>query len=516
MSCNEKGAEQNPRPVFSRSDMEISKAKEVFKAGLKLSEAYRHASVVMNYDSMTAAPKNAAAYFGADMALLSGEARKVKLDKDFIEAVETLCAHAGELDGITRREAEEEMRGLERIRAIPAEEHAAYRRLLGVSFAKWQEAKRRDDFALFEPYLDEVISACRRMAQLAAPEADPYDYWLNENEEGASTQMLDGFFALLKRELVPLIAAVSEREKPDASFLHAYFPKAEQQKFSLELMDLMGIDRDRCSLGEAEHPYTTFISRSDVRMTTHYYERYAAANMFSVIHEGGHALYELNVGEELKGSPLAHGASAGMHESQSRFYENIIGRSREFAELVLPLMKKHFPEQFSGVDAEGFYRAVNRVEPSLKRTEADELTYCLHIMIRYELEKRLLHGELKAADVPAEWNRLYKEYLGLDVPNDREGCLQDMHWGSGLIGYFPTYALGNAYGAQIAAALEKRVNVWELVRRGGLPEITAVLTEGIYRFGKLKTPAQLIEGFCGEGFEPRYYIEYLKEKYGAL
>lgn len=496
--------------------MDLQTAKEVFKSALRLSAAYRHASVIMNYDSMTAAPKNAAAGFGTDIALLSAEARRSKLDPDFILAVETLCENADMLDEITLKEAREEKRGVDRMRAVPAEEYAAYRRLLGVSFSKWQEAKRNNDFALFEPYLDEVISSCRRIAELTAPDTDPYDHWLNENEEGASQHILDGFFALLKAELVPLISRTAAKPKPENSFLYGHFPKEEQKKVSSELMRIMGIDPDRCSLGEAEHPYTTFISRNDVRMTTHYYENFVTANVFSVIHEGGHALYELNISPDLDGSPLAHGASAGMHESQSRFYENIIGRSKEFAGLILPVLKEHFPDKFSGVGADEFCRAVNRVEPTLKRTEADELTYCLHIMVRYELEKRLLHGELTAHDIPAEWNRLYKEYLGLEVPSDREGCLQDMHWGSGLIGYFPTYALGNAYGAQIAAQLNKTTDVGRLVSEGRIPEITAVLAEKLYRFGKTKTPAELIKDICGGEFDPSYYIGYLKEKYAKV
>ena len=493
--------------------MNVNEAKTIFKNHLRIQESYRHALVVMNYDSMTAAPKNAAAGASAAYAALSGRAHALRTDGEYINLLELLSAHSDELDEITRREAELELREAERMRRIPGDEYAAYRGVLGTAYAKWQEAKRANEYAIFEPWLDEVIRASRRIAELASPGTDPYDHWLDYNEEGASQKMLDGFFAMLRAELVPLISEVLRRPKPNADFLHGYFPKEKQKEFSRELMQLMGIDGERCTIAEVEHPYTTFISRDDVRITTHYYEDFVTANMFSVIHEGGHALYELNIGEELSGSPLAHGASAGMHESQSRFYENIIGRSRAFCSLVLPLLKKHFPEKLAFVTAEDFFRAVNRVEPTLKRTEADELTYCLHVMIRYELEKRLMQGELFAADVPAEWNRLYKEYLGLDVPDDRAGCLQDMHWGSGLIGYFPTYALGNAYGAQIAAALKKRIDLDSLVREGRLGEITSVLAEGIYRYGKLRRPAELIEGFCGEGFDPRYYIEYLKGKY---
>lgn len=329
-------------------------------------------------------------------------------------------------------------------------------------------------------------------------------------------ERLDGFFSLIKRELVPLIERISKKQKPDDSFLHLHYPKEEQKRFSREVMHLMGIDPDRCTLAEAEHPYTTFISRSDVRMTTHYYERFVTANMFSILHEGGHALYELGVSPELDGSPLAHGASAGMHESQSRLYENLIGRSEAFSKLIFPILAETFPEQLRGVTREEFFRAVNRVEPTLKRTEADELTYCLHVIIRYEMERALIRGELSAAEAPDRWRRLCGEYLGVDVPSDREGILQDMHWGSGLIGYFPTYALGNAYGAQIYAALRRSLDADSLIEAGRIPEVTAWLAERVHCRGKLDSPRGLILRACGEEPDPKIYIDCLKEKYTRL
>lgn len=238
--------------------------------------------------------------------------------------------------------------------------------------------------------------------------------------------------------------------------------------------------------------------------------------MYSVIHEGGHALYELNTGDDLIGSPLATGSSLGIHESQSRFYENIIGRSEAFIEYVFPEMKKLFPEQLEGVTAHDFYLAVNKSEPSLIRTEADEVTYCLHIMVRYELEKRLMDGSLTTKELPAEWNRLYKEYLGVDVPSDTEGVLQDSHWSGGSIGYFPSYALGSAYGAQIYHHMKKELDIDKLVSEGRIPEITAWLTDKIYKYGKVKKPDELIMNACGEKFNADYYVNYLKEKYEKI
>ena len=496
--------------------MDIFEAEAALSRALETREAYSHARAVMDFDAMTAAPVNSAPRRAETLAALKAEERKLMTGGALLCALDVLFAHADELDEKTRREAELTRREALRLERIPADALAEHNRLLGVASAAWREAKKRDDFGLFRPYLQGVFESSRRLALLARPESDPYDTLLDENEEGMNAAFLDPFFRGLREALVPLIGRIAKRPKPDASFLHGHFPREKQLAFSRELMGLMGIDGRRCALGEAEHPYTTFISRNDVRMTTHIYEDRVHANMFSILHEGGHALYELGISEKLEGSPLGHGASAGMHESQSRLYENLIGRSRGFAEFVLPVMKRYFPEALGGVSPAEFFLAVNRAEPSMKRTEADELTYCLHIMIRYELEKALVSGDISACDVPKEWGRLCGEYLGLVPETDAEGCLQDMHWGSGLIGYFPTYALGNAYGAQILAHMKKELDFDGLIAAGNIEPITLWLREHIHKYGMLKTPAELIRSASGEDFDPRYYTDYLTKKFSAL
>ena len=485
-----------------------------FKQILRLREAYRHASCIMNYDGMTAAPRNAARFSAATLAALAAEERALTDNAEYCELVSRVAAAEG-TDALTRLEAEAELKRVSRSMRVPAALHSEFRRLTAEGFAKWQEAKAKNDHALFAPYLDAIMNSAAEVASCAAPETEPYAYWLDLNEEGMTQERLDALFELIKRETVPLIKRIAELPKPENAFLRAYYPKAQQMALSRELMELMGIDPERCSIGEAEHPYTTFVGRDDVRITTHYYEHSLTANLFSVLHEGGHALYELNISRELAGSPLGHGASAGLHESQSRLFENLIGRSRAFAALIFPRLRARFPEQLAGVTEEGYFRAVNRVEPTLKRTEADELTYCLHIIIRCELEKRMITGRLRAADLPGEWNALYERYLGVTPPTDREGCLQDMHWGSGLIGYFPTYALGNAYGAQIFAALRRELDVDRLIEEGRLGALVDRLAESVYRFGGTRKPAELIASFGG-GFEPMHLVRYLTEKYRAI
>jgi carboxypeptidase Taq len=253
-----------------------------------------------------------------------------------------------------------------------------------------------------------------------------------------------------------------------------------------------------------------------VRITTHYYEDAPTFSIYSTIHEGGHAIYEMDCDDCYNFSVLSGGASMGIHESQSRFYENLIGRSRAFTGFIFPKLQELFPVQLKGVDAEMFYRAVNKVQPSLIRTEADELTYCLHIMVRYEIEKQLISGSLEVKDVPSEWNRLYKEYLGIDVPDEANGCLQDIHWAGGSIGYFPSYALGSAYGPQMLACMEKEVGeIYTDVAKGDLTKVRNWLREKIHRFSALYKPGELFERACGK-FDAKYFTDYLTKKFSEI
>jgi carboxypeptidase Taq len=282
-------------------------------------------------------------------------------------------------------------------------------------------------------------------------------------------------------------------------------------------MKTIGIDLDHCGLGTTEHPFTTSIgSHHDVRITTNYDSSNLASSMFSVIHEGGHALYDMNSADELAYTCLDGGVSMGIHESQSRFYENLLGRSEEFVGYVFPKMQECFPEQLKGVNADDVYKAINLVTPSLIRTEADEVTYCLHVMIRYELEKRVIGGELAVRDLPREWNKLYYEYLGVEVPDDRRGVLQDSHWSGGGIGYFPSYALGSAYGAHLLHKMKETVDVDKCLKEGNFEPINEWNRENIWRFGCFKKPGDLLRDALGEEFDPTYYTDYLEKKYSEL
>ena len=481
------------------------------------SAAYNHAMGVLSVDASTVAPSDSAEGRGRTMEVLSGVIYGLIANPENMDLIRYLEAHDSELTVLQRRQAELLRKSVEQISRIPQEEYVAYSVLMNQADVVWKKAKNNNDFASFAPCLEQIVAYNRKFAGYYNAALPAYDALLNEYEEGLNTATLDAFFAQLREVLVPLIHAVGKVDAPRDDFLRRSFSIAAQREFSDYLMDVMGLDKSRCVIGETEHPFTAGFNNHDVRITTHYHENDLSSSMFSVIHEGGHALYELGMDDAYNFTSIAGGASMSIHESQSRFYENIIGRSLPFVEKIFPKMQEIFPEQLSDVTAEEFYRAVNKAEPSLIRTEADELTYCMHIMVRYELEKKLMDGSLEVKDVPAAWNQMYMEYLGVEVPNDAQGCLQDSHWAGGMIGYFPSYALGSAYGAQMKVVMESELGatVEDLIRADRIGDITAWLGEHIHRHSALYKPGELFERICGR-FDAKFYTDYLKEKYTAL
>lgn len=489
-----------------------------FKEHLEKMRAIDHASGVLYYDSDTVMPKANAEAFGRTMSYLSGEGYKLGTAPELRGYIDAILAAPDKVDYITLREAQELHRQFAKLERIPIEVFTEYSELCSKAQLVWMEAKVDNDYAAFEPYLSKIVAMTRQMAEYTDPDMEPYNAVLDGYERGLTMEVLDEFFALLRNKLAPLVHEVMERgRKLDTSFLKQNFSIDKQRELSKYLMEVMCLPMDRCTIGEVEHPFTTGFSKYDVRITTHYHEDMMASNVFSVIHEGGLALYEANIADELTYSPvLGGGVSMSIHESQSRFFENIIGRSPEYVNLIYPKIVELFPEQLKGISSEQFWLAINESRPSLIRTEADELTYTLHIMVRYELEKRLIAGTLSTKDLPAAWDEMYREYLGIEVPNDKEGVLQDSHWSGGMIGYFPSYALGSAYSAQFRHSMQKDMDVSAQIASGDLHPIVAWLTERIYRFGGLKTPKDIIRDATGEDFDPNYYIDYLTEKYRRI
>ncbi len=477
--------------------MELENALQQLEALQKRMYAYAYAESAIYLDNLTVAPKDTSEGRGVAVGILSGEEHKFFTAPEVGQMLDCLDEHKDELSPMVRRQAEDLRRQYERTKKVPADEFMQYAMLTNQASDVWHRAKEASDFEMFRPVLEKLVAFSRKFAGYYDSEKDPYDVLLDQYEPGLTKEYLDKFFGKVREKLVPVIHAVGQAEQIDNSFLQKEYPVETQRRFSDYLMEVMGLDRGHCTIGD-----------------TKYNDHDLASSMYSVIHESGHALYELGVADELQYTNLTHMAMS-IHESQSRFFENLIGRSLPFVQAIFPKTQEFFPEQLKGVTAEQFYRAVNRAEPSLIRTEADELTYCLHIMVRYEIEKQLIGGTLQVKDVPAEWNRLYKEYLGVDVPDDKRGCLQDSHWSGGSFGYFPSYALGSAYGAQMLRNMEKEIDVWGPVAKGDLSKVTAWLREKVHRHGSYLKPAEIVKNACGE-FDPEVFTDYLTEKYSKL
>ena len=479
--------------------------------------AYGHASSLFYVDGTTIAPKDSADHRAKTLAILSEASYKLATSKETEDLLEFLDAHKEELSQEEARIVYLMLKDMRNTKKIPADEYLEMQKVMVKSGAVWHEAKEKNDWAMFEEILGKAFEYKVKIAKWIEPEKEPFDYWLSNCEEGLDVKTCDEFFATLRSHIVPLLKKISEKPEIDNSCIKGHFPKWKQQQLSDYLMDVIGIDKNRCIIAETEHPYTATVgSHHDIRLTTHYHLDNLASNMYSVLHEGGHSLYDLGVKDEYAYTMLDDGAGMSIHEGQSRFYENYIGRSREFINLVFPKIKEIFPEEMANVTAEDFYRAVNKVETGCIRIEADELTYCLHIMVRYELEKRMFAGEITVKDLPSEWNRLYKEYLGVDVPDDKHGVLQDSHWGGGLMGYFPSYALGSAYGAQVISKMKEDFDVKKCIAEGDIAPINAWNTEKIWQYGSLYNSSEVLEKAIGGKFDPMYYVKYLEDKFTEL
>ena len=495
----------------------LESAREELAALQRRMAAFDHATGLIYFDGATAAPKETAANRGATLAVLSEERYLMASSSGTAELLGYLEGRAGELSPKERRQVALMLKEIRRLEKIPVGEYVEAEKLGVESEAAWHRAKQDSDFESFRPFLQRMFDTKKRFAIYADPGSDPYDSCLGYYEEGLTKKTLDAFFEALRKEIVPLLAEVSAAPQIDDSFRYGDFPEDAQEKLAYYLMETVGLDLGHVGLTVTEHPFTTSLgSHFDERITTHYQRGDLLASFYSVVHESGHALYDTGSASDLAYTVLDGGAAMSIHESQSRFYENIIGRSLAFCRLVFPKIAGLFPEQTRGKGPEDLYLAANRVAPSLIRTDADELTYCLHVMVRYELEKRMFDGEITASDLPSEWDRLYREYLGIEVPDDRRGVLQDMHWSGGLIGYFPSYALGSAYGAQFLAKMRETVDVEACVEAGDFGPVNDWNREHIWKHGRLFSPSELLERVLGAPFDPGYYVDYLKKKYSSV
>ena len=480
-----------------------------------------YAMKVIEFDGATIAPANSAEARGEAMSTFASQNHQTLTSEHALKLIKKL-SHAVEKGEITDPQTMAEIRFLAREQreegALPVEEVAAWSRLICEADAVWHKAKVENDWASFEPYVDRIVCALKRQAAYLDNTRDPYDVMLDQNERGMDAASFDKFFEQVRQTVVPLVQEIIQKgEQPRADFLYKHVDEETQKAISFDLMKLVGLDLDNTCLAFTEHPFSEGFSRGDARVATHIYEDNLMSNVFSIIHESGHAIYELGINKDYAYTCLEGGTSMGIHESQSRFFENTIARSRAFMGPLLKILRRHVPEIYNDVTEDELYRAVNIASPNLIRCDADELTYPLHIMIRYEIERKLFSGEATAKDIPALWNELTKQYLGLDVPTDTEGCLQDTHWSGGSFGYFPSYALGSAYDAQYVDAIQRAgIDIDAAAAAGDLSPVRAWLKDNIWTWGSAKDAPQIIQDSCGAPFDATFYCDYLDKKFRAL
>lgn len=488
--------------------------KEVYLAFQKKINAYNYALWLLSWDAETESPKEALKYRLKQIKVLNQERYNLIMDEQRIEAIDALSKM--DLEGHFKREIELEKRQLDRTRKIPKEAYLAHQLLLSESKVIWHEAKVKDDFTLFAPTLEKIINYNKDVIKyLETDTLKGYDVLLDMYEESMTMKDYDAFFNTLNHELVPFVLKVSkERRHLPRHLTHGDFDVDLQRKFTFDLAPIFGYDLNKGVIKESVHPFTSGLVSVDTRITTAFKKDLDSA-IFSTIHEMGHGIYEQQVNPDFDGSVLAGGVSMGIHESQSRFYENMIGRSYAFWETHYAKLQAYFPK-LKRVSLDAFYAYINRVKCDYIRTESDELTYSLHIMVRYEIEKQIYEHNLKTKDIPKLWNKLYKDYLGITVKKDSLGVLQDIHWAMGAFGYFPTYALGSAIAAQLYYEMEKDFSICLAIKDNNIQQINQWMKEHIHQHGRLYTPKELLMMATNEPFNPKYFVRYLKDKFREL
>ena len=477
-----------------------------------------HAAInVLQWDMEVNMPPKAGPGRGHHIATLSALAHRLFTE----EAVGAMLNAIDTSNGLTEDERHllrETRYDYEQQRRVPEEFVQAFAEEQSRAYEAWVEARNTSDYNLFRPHLERLVEMLRRRADFLGYEGSPYNALLNEYERGMTVEQLDDLFGGLAKQQSTLVARIVESgRQPDTAWLDREWDVDGQWAFTLRVLDEIGYDFAAGRQDRSIHPFTTTFDLFDVRVTTRLDSRDLFSSLTSSLHEGGHALYEQGFRIEDQRSPLAHAPSLGIHESQSRMWENLIGRSLPFWRHYTHRLREYFPEALKDVTPEMMHAAINVVRPSFIRVEADECTYNLHIILRYELERALIEGNLKVSELPDAWNEKVQRYLSLDVPDDAEGCLQDIHWSHGDMGYFPTYALGNLYASQLFDKIVEDVpDLWTHVEQGHFDPLVAWLREHVHVHGRRKLTTQIVEDATGMAPTPEPYLTYLTTKYEGL
>jgi len=479
-------------------------------------------SALLDWDQETYMPPGAASNRAEQLKVMAGITHREKTSDQFKDALNQLidlktgefCA--SDLSAEQQASLKEWRKDYNKATALPSEFVEELAQLQSQAINAWRNAKKENAFQQFAPFLDRIVEMNKRKAEYFGYEEHPYDALLNEYEPDITTKQVTAIFSQLQHFITPLLKKIVTQEIDD-SFLTGEWDHSKQMTFAYKLLDAMGYSRDKGRVDFSSHPFSSSTHPTDSRITTRIHPTSLMSNIMVILHEGGHSLYEMGLPVEHFGSPLGEYRSLGIHESQSRWWETRIGLSQPFWKHYFPVLKETFHDELHAIKFDDFYRAINKVKPSLIRVEADEMTYPLHVILRFELEKGLIEGTIKVRDIPELWNTKMKEYIGIEPKNNSEGCLQDIHWAMGAFGYFPTYALGNLYAAHLFEAFAKENPTWEKqVSEGQLDFIREWLQKKIYCHGRKYTTLQLLKKATGQEFSEKAYLNYISNKYGKI
>lgn len=471
---------------------------------------------LLGWDQQTYMPRNGALERSEQLATLSKLAHIKSTSQEFGKALDELLEYARTIDPDSddARLIRRAKIDFDKATRVPTEKVAEYARITTMAQEAWVQARTNSDFSIFRPHLERIVELRREYADYFKPYDHVYDPLLDDFEPGLKTAEVKEIFARLRPQQVELIKAIADRPQMEDGFLHINYDDKKQWDFGVDVITRFGYDWNGGRQDRSAHPFTTSFGIGDVRITTRIIENMVTSALFSTMHEAGHGMYQQGFDKKMQRTLLANGASLAVHESQSRMWENLVGRSRAFWRFFYPKLQDTFPTQLGNVSMENFYKAINKVEPSFVRVEADEATYNLHVMLRLELEIALMEGAIKVADLPEAWNTKMQEYLGITPRNDAEGVLQDVHWSGGMIGYFPTYALGNLISVQLWDVINKDIPDLEAqIEQGQFGTLLGWLREKVHRHGSKFDPQELVQKITGSKIDPQPYVKYLRSKF---
>lgn len=495
----------------------------------QLHQMSRHTQILqgihslLNWDQETYMPSGANEIRTEQQAALAKIIHQERIGKPFSQALSKLIdIKTGKIlaKGLSKEQQaalREWRRDFQKDSALPLSFVEEWTKLTSQSIEVWRSARKDNAFQRFAPFLERLITMSRKKADFLGFEQHPYDALLDLYEPEATTKEISTIFTKLRKEVTNLLKKIVKAKQVNDAFLFGKFPAEKQIAFSKKLLDAMGYDMQHGRVDFSTHPFSSSLHPTDSRITTRIHPSSVMSNLFIILHEGGHSLYEMGLPAEYYGTPLGSPISYGIHESQSRWWETRIGQSKAFWEYFFPLLKKEFKGKLEKTSFKDFYRAINKVEPSLIRVEADEVTYTLHVILRFEIEKDLMDGSLKVRDIPEAWNAKMKEYLGIVPSNNAEGCLQDIHWSMGAFGYFPSYTLGNLYASQLFSSFEKENPDWQAkVARGNLLFVKDWLNTSVHQYGRCYTGKELMKKITKQSFSEKAFVDYLNTKYSEI